>query len=81
MEPVDWTGVWIYLDYAKAPPEDGKHSYDEDMVNILHSAKFGEFFVEVAKEKGVDVRFSHPGAKLDEMQMNFVLDHLGVERG
>lgn len=68
-----------YVDYAEAPPDQDRHSYDQKLVSILHSAKFGQRFFDAAQKKGALCKFSHPQRVEEEKQIDFLLRYLGVK--
>lgn len=69
----------IFLEYSRVPPSEGRHSYEENLVDILHSALFGEEFKNQADEVGMDCVLSHPNSKSDLLALDFLLKHLKVE--
>jgi len=68
----------LYLSYNAAPPEGGKHRASERIMNILHSAKFGESILERCESNGASCVLTHPKLPVDQTRIEFVLEHLGV---
>lgn len=70
----------LFVEYSRTPPEDGVHTYKEKLVDILHSARFGEEFKRQADSMGMECILSHPLKKSEVDAIDFLLNHLKVEK-